>query len=349
MLPIAAHTLIEIEYELNRRDILHCRVLSLEPTAGDTLTVSAPPAVAHGYAFRAGDRLDLFCSLLAAGNTHQVLHLKATVLEPAEASGRLLLRRSDFQRTVRRPAFHLLPLQQTVLLAPVSDSREAPWLEAAAQSLTLTKLHLHMSPSPPPEARYRCSLSLADAVFDLTGSLTADHAGAKSLLGHPVTLHLEPLTPEEALRLADAMESLQRGWIIEHVRLGARELHSRPAPQEGLILEHLVPLSRFRKAVDGLTLASWGILVLILFDLLLAAPPGPNLFDRFFGLTASPDWNTLQLRNVPLLALLNGLLAATGILLHLWIFWNGNTRTRLSLWAAALFTLLAWLAARPLF
>ncbi len=241
-----------------------------------------------------------------------------------------------------------MPLQQAVLLAPAAERQEAPWLEATAQSLTLTRLHLYMPQAPPADGRYRCSLSLGDSVFDLAGSLEADHGTPHGLMGHAATLRLDSLTPEQALGMADAMEALQRGWILEHGRYGARELLSRPAPQEGLILEHLVPRSGYRKAVDALTLAGWGILTLILFDFLLASPPGPNFFDRFFGLTAASDWNIRQLRNIPLLSGLNTLVIVGGILLHLWIYWHGNTRARLSLWAAAILTVLAWLAASSL-
>lgn len=341
MQTIPESALVEIEFELNRSDILHCRVIALEHSEGDRLLLSQPPPVENGYAFRKGDAIDIFVSLLATGECRQVLHGKATVLSH-DGQG-LLLRRTGFERRVQRPGFHLLQLKTPLHPEPLSGPAGTPGLSAVLRSLTLEHLRLDTSLPMEPGSRWQFPLTLSDTPLLLTGSIIKSEARD---YGHEALVQLQELEGETLRQLAADIEDPQIRQIRDRFDEGFHALHSRHAQQDGLVLEHLVPRSLYRRILDGIILAAWVFAVLIAADVLLSLPPGPNFFDRLFGLSPNIVWNKTRLQFVPVYTVLCGFLSLAGIVLHQFIYYRGNTRMRPSLWVSGLLSLAAWFLVR---
>lgn len=346
--PIEANALVELEFELNRRDIMHCRTLILSTPASDEFIIPAPPPVEHAYSFKKGNRIDLFISLLSTKDIRHTLHIKTQVIRLGKEknTNTLHLKKVGFSRKIPHPHFYTLRTATSVLLEPAIPTDKNTSVFAKVHSVSMNSMHIS-TPSPmEPGSLWKCSIDINGTLFNLTGSIENESEKTSLTANHPSIIHITETDSNDSLRIAEAIENAQKSYIQSRIGLSFHEVFSRSDIQDSLILEHLVPRSTYRVALDFLELAGWLVLVLACFDVVLAMPADVSFFDRFFGVQRTMAWDQKHLANVSFYLVAESAIFLSAFLLHQFIYYRGNTRSRWSLWIMSLLATLLFLAVR---
>lgn len=343
-----ANTLVELEFELNRRDILHCRSLILSTPASDEFILLAPPPVEHAYTFKQGNRIDLYISLLKAGDAQHTLHVKTRVLHVGKegALNTLHLKKTGFSRKILHLHFFTLITKTAILLEPLVPSEKNGSVLAKVHSISLKKMNISTALPLDPGSLWRCSVEINSALFDFQGMIGTETGTTPLVTDHSAAFHFDEMDHQILLNLAETIETVQINYIRARSSLSLHEVFDRSDIQDSLLLEHLVPRSIYRVALDYLELSGWLLLVYTGFEILLAAPPGATVFDRFFGVTLATAWDRKHLVNVPFYMIMESAIFLIAFLLHQLIYYRGNTRSRWSLWLMALLASLLFLMVR---
>lgn len=341
---IDKNTLVEMEFELNRKDIMHCRTLIADVPSSEELIVLAPPPVAHGYVFKAGDRVDLYCSLLNSGDYSHILHIKTTVTRIAKTErGTVIhMKRNGFERRIALSHFFILRSKASILLQRIESPDGSETIAATVHSVTLNGIHITTHAPLKKAGILKGALALNGTVIPIQGKVEPEDGGTLTH-EHSATIHFTEMTPGSLLTLAKTIETIQKSSIESRIGSNYHGVLDRTDIQDAVILEHLVPRSRQRILLDGIEIVGWLILILIVFDTLMALPPGTNLFDRFFQVKRSLVWDQEQLRLVPFYLVTEATLCISAFILHQYIYFRGNTRRRFTLWALSFLAALTFL------
>lgn len=341
-------TLVELEFELNRKDILHCRSLITEVPSHNELVVLAPAPVEHGYTFKAGDRIDIYASLLALGDTDHTIHLKATVKRVDKSHHRsfLYLKHSGTASQILNPRFFILHSAQHITLTPESPRNGALGISAVVHAISLRSLRMTAAMHPQNQPFWYASIDVNGTPFTLKG--TIEPHDESDFLEHKtvITFHYTDLPAETKKKLALAIEAVHRNYLQSHAELTLHQVFDQSDVQDPLILEHLVPRGWQRITLDILEIFGWTLLILSTFDAVLAAPPDVNFFDRVFLLKPSQNWDTNQLRHIPIFMGIQFFLCSGALGLHRFIYSRGNIGSRWSLWLMTGLSLLLFLSIR---
>ena len=340
--------LVELEFELNHREILHCRSIILDTPTDNEILIAAPIPVEHAYTFKSGDRLDLYISLLGSGEIWHTLHVKTQVTksETDGRSGTLHLRLLGFAHKISQPHFFMLMLKTNLLIEPEHLSEKNPCILASVHSISLHNMHV-TTPQPLEYGSiWQCSPIVNGNAFNLRGFAEPEADRTSLSVEYPSAIRFNKMPDQEQLALADAIESVQRDYIRSRRGDSLYDTFARSEALDSFILQHLVSRSRYRIALDTLELAGWITLVLAAFDVLLAVPPDVNFFDRIFGLNPALEWDQARLKNVPIYMIMESALILSALTVHQIIYYRGNTRSRWSLWLMAALAVLVFLSVR---
>ncbi len=345
---IEKDSLVEIEFELNRKEILHFRSLITENSSDENFTVLTPPPVSHGYVFKPGDPVDLYVSLLGKGDTDHTLHIKARVaaIEKTALGSQLHLKSSGFARPIAQTNLHILRSKSTLLLHS-ENSPLAP-IPATLRSVSLNSAHLSTQTPLSKDGLWKTEVVIDGFIFNLQGRIELVEGKSPLENGYAAILHFTDMSPDMRREMAGVIEAVQKNYIRARSGLTFHEVFNRSDLQDPLILEHLVPRSWHRIVLDMLELTGWAFLVLICFDIVLASPPEMDFFDRFFKLKPNAVWDQERLRSVPLFFAIELIIFFLSLFLHQFIYYRGNTRVRWRLWLMSILTLLIYLSIRTL-
>ncbi len=343
-----ANTLVELEFELNRRDIMHCRSLILSTPATDEFILLAPPPVEHAYTFKNGNRIDLYISLLKAGDATHTLHVKTRVLHVGKegALSILHLRKTGFSRRIPHSHFFTLITKTSILLEPLTPSQKSASVLAKVHSISVKKMNISTALPLDSGSQWKCSVEINGTLFDFHGTIGAEADRTPLVADRSAVFRFDGMDHQTLLSLAETIETAQVNYIRAHSGLSLHEVFDRSDIQDSLLLEHLVPRSAYRVTLDFLELSGWLLLIYIGFEILLAVPPGATVFDRFFGVPLATAWDRKHLINVPLFLIMEYTIFLIAFLLHQLIYYRGNTRSRWSLWLMAFLTSLLFLIVR---
>lgn len=341
---IEKDTLVEIEFELNRKEILHFRSLITEILSPEEFTVLAPTPVSHGYLFKPGDSVDLYASRLSQGDTTHTLHIKArvTAVEKNAQSSLLRLKSSGFARPITQTNLYILRSKSTLLLHPENSSHDP--IPATLHSVSLNNAHLSTLTPLPKDSLWKTEMVLEGSIFELKGRIEPGEEKNRLENDHPAILHFADMSPDRRMEMAGVIETVQKNYIRSRAEHTFHEVYNRSDLQDSLILEHAVPRSSHRIALDILELAGWAFLILICFDIVLASPPETDFFDRFFKLKPSGLWDREQLRFLPLYFSIELIIFFLSFSLHQFIYYRGNTRVRWRLWLMSALALITYLS-----
>lgn len=343
---IEKNTLVELEFEINRNDILHCRSLLIDTPASEEYIILSPIPVEHGYTFKPGDRIDLYVSLLNTGDSIHTLHIKTRVIQTdmSNTSKKLHLKKSGFARRISQSHFYRLRSNASILLEADNPEGSNSIVSASVHSVSLSNLLIATFPRLEKGSLWKGTLSLSGYVFNFKGE--AEPLDDQSHLAneHSSTILFSNMTDQTRMELAKAIESVQTNYIQAHRGLTLHEVFDRSDIQDTLILEHLVPRSWHRVALDILELAGWIFLILASIQILLSLPPNASFFDRFFKVNLSTVWDQKELILVPFYLGAELVTCTAAFMLHQFIYYRGSTRARFSLWILSLLSLLVYLA-----
>lgn len=346
--PIDANALVELEFELNRREIMHCRTLILSMPSPDEFIIPAPPPVEHAYTFKKGNRIDLYISLLNTEDIQHTLHVKAQVIAIGKEKNisTLRLKKVGFSRKILHPHFYTLRTDTSVLLEPAASTEKNSGVLAKVHSVSINSMHISTPFLLDLGSFWKCSVDINGTLFNFNGILEKETSKTPLATDYPATILITETDRNSSLHLAATIENAQKNYIRARIGLSLHEVFDRSDIQDSLILEHIVPRSAYRVLLDFLELAGWLVLILACFDAILAMPPDGNLFDRFFGVKHSMAWDPKRMANVSFYLVAESAIFLSAFLLHQFIYYRGNTRSRWSLWIMSLLAAFVFLTVR---
>lgn len=347
-LSIEKDTLIALEFELNRKDILHCRSLIASTVTSEEFSVLAPAQIEHGYVFKAGDRIDIYASLLSHGDADHALHIKTRVLqvEKTDKGPQLHLKSTGFCRRTSQVHLYTLRSKASLLIEPTNPSGIAGTVTATLHSVSPSGMHITTAAPLKRGSRWKAALVLDGVLFDVEGKAEPSEGKNAAGNGYSSMISFIGLPHDTQLKMAGVIDAVQKKYIQTRAGLSLHDIHQKADIQDALILEHLVPRSWHRIALDLLEVLGWGLLILAFFDSVLAAPPETTFFDRVFQLNPEAVWNKEQLNRASFLLTAELMIFICAFSLHQFIYYRGNTHVRWRLWAMSFLSLLLYMSVR---